>query len=115
VLVAGAVVGVCPVALTSAYVPPDAISEDASATPTTNAGPTVRFDLDDRLAVDAGGENGSWGVDGWVGAGPGWIGPPGVSGVNGSYIGSSGPVARLVCGLEAGLRTRSSGRFLRVW
>jgi hypothetical protein len=47
--------GVCAVALTSAYVPPDAISEDARATPTTNAGPTVRFDLDDRLAVDAGG------------------------------------------------------------
>jgi hypothetical protein len=65
VLVAGVVGGVCPVALTSAYVPPDAISEDARATPTTNAGPTVRFDLDDRVAVDADGENGSWGVDGW--------------------------------------------------
>jgi hypothetical protein len=59
VLDAGTVVWVWAVALTSAYVPPDAISDDARATPTTNAGPTVRFDLDDRLAVVAGAAIGS--------------------------------------------------------
>jgi hypothetical protein len=59
VLVAGTVVWVWAVELTSAYVPPDAISDDASATPTTNAGPTVRFDRDDRFGVAAGATIGS--------------------------------------------------------
>src|SRR6185312_14629638 len=56
----GAVVDACAVALTRAYVPPDASSDDASTAPTTNTGPTVRLALGAGLGASgvAGAANG---------------------------------------------------------
>jgi hypothetical protein len=90
------------------------MSDEARATPTTKAGPTVRFDRVERAAVDVVGVygvDGSCGVlDGWVGAGVCWVGMPvGVKGVSGSYIGSSGPAARLVCGQWSGAQDSNVG------
>src|SRR5690242_8255797 len=59
VAVAGAGVGACAVALTSAYVPPDARTDDASTAPMTKPGPTVRFGFGARLGTGAGAANGS--------------------------------------------------------
>jgi len=44
---------------------------------------------------------------GWIGAPVGVEAPGGVKGVSESYIGSSGPVARLVCGQWSGAQEPS--------
>src|SRR5262245_34279642 len=83
VLETGVVAGVWAVAVTSAYVPPDASSADPRTAPRTNAGPTARRGRGSRVGGVAEGVG-----SGVAAATAGWAGTPvGVNGRNGSYIG----------------------------
>ena len=118
VVALGLDVGACAVALTSAYVPPDASSDDASTAPTTNMGPTVRFGFAD--GVDAGGGAAKGldvAADGWLAAAVVQLGASGgrwTPGVdwdgNGSFIGSSRPRRTFVCVHRSGAQESIVGR-----